>query len=80
MTQHQKGPVVSEDQNWLFAIFWIAVLSAQLNAIFFLKSDIGFLRYGNFIQDIITDWWKVDFEKKAILRAKLTILCTDSKI
>ena len=31
-----------------------------------LKSDIAFLRYGNFIEDVITDWWKVDFEKKAL--------------
>ncbi len=30
-----------------------------------LKSDITFLRYGNFIEDIITDGWKVHFNKKA---------------
>ncbi len=30
------------------------------------KPDIVFLRYDNFIEDIITDWWKVDFEKKAL--------------
>ncbi len=31
-----------------------------------LKSDIAFLRYGNFIEDIITVWWKVDYEKKSL--------------
>ncbi len=31
-----------------------------------LKSDIEFLRYGNFIKDVITDWWKFDFEKRAL--------------
>ncbi len=29
----------------------------------FLKSKSAFLRYCNFIEDVITDWWKVDFEK-----------------
>ena len=33
----------------------------------FLNSDIAFLRYGNFIEDVvITDWRKVDFENKAL--------------
>ncbi len=32
----------------------------------FLKSDISFLRYANFIEDVITVWWKVDFKKKAL--------------
>ena len=27
--------------------------------------DILFLRYGNFIDNIMKDWWKVDCEKKA---------------
>ncbi len=31
-----------------------------------LKSDIAFLRYGNFIEDVITDWWKVDSQKEAL--------------
>ncbi len=31
-----------------------------------LKLDIAFLSYGNFIEDVITDWWKVDLEKKAL--------------
>ena len=32
-----------------------------------LKLDIAFLRYGNFIEDVMTDWWNVDFEKKALM-------------
>ncbi len=32
-----------------------------------LKLDIMFLRYGNFIEGIITDWWKVNFDKKALI-------------
>ncbi len=31
-----------------------------------LKLDIAFLRYGNFIEDVITDWGNVVFEKKAL--------------
>ncbi len=30
----------------------------------FLKSDIAFLRYGNFIEAVIVDWWKVGFREK----------------
>ncbi len=33
-----------------------------------LKSNIPFLRYGNFIDDVITDWWKVHFQKKRVLK------------
>ncbi len=45
----------------------MAVLNFRVNfdAIFY-KLDIAFLRYGNFIDDIITDWWKVDSEKKVL--------------
>ncbi len=32
---------------------------------FFFKLDIAFSRYGHVINDIITDQWKVDFEKKS---------------
>ncbi len=31
-----------------------------------LKLDIAFLSYGNLIEDIITDWWKVYFEEKVL--------------
>ena len=67
VSTHRKGPVVSEDQNCVFAIIllnccsFISILVQKL-----LKSDIAFLRYGNFIEDVITDWWKFDFEKKAL--------------
>ncbi len=39
----------------------MAILSSQ-----FLKSGIAFLRYGSFIEDVLTDWWKLDFEKKTL--------------
>ena len=45
----QKGPVGSEDQNWLFAISYMTVFSAQFWCKKVLKSDIAFLGYGNFI-------------------------------
>ncbi len=42
----------------------MAVLSPQFWCkIFVLKMDIN---YDNFIEDVITDWWKVDLEKKAL--------------
>ena len=54
---HRKGPVVSEDQN-CFLIFpkWL-FCDLNFGAKFF---EIGhcnaFLRYGDFIEDVITDW------------------------
>ena len=66
VSTHQKEPVVSEDQSGLFCHF---LNDCSFNSILvqnFLKSNIVFLRYGNFIEDVLTDWWKVDFEKKAL--------------
>ena len=50
------------------------VLSAQSLVQKVLKSDIAFLRYGNLIDDIIRDWWKVDFEKKTLLKIDIEIM------
>ena len=36
-----------------------------------LKSDIVFLRYGNFIDYLVTDRWKFDFEKTLLKIANL---------
>ena len=75
----RKGLVVSQDHNCCFLSFpkW---LICQLNFwgknfeivhcgffffLFFLSFFLFFFRYGNFI-DVITDWWKVDFQKKAL--------------
>ena len=41
----------------------MSLLTAQFLCKKCLKSDIVFLRYGNFIYDIIADQWKVDFEE-----------------
>ncbi len=45
VSTHRNRPVVSENQNLLFVISYVAVL----------LSDIAFLIYGNFMEDIITD-------------------------
>ena len=43
----------------------MAVLSGQ-SWCKIMKLDIAFLRYANFIEDVIKDWWKNDFVKKAL--------------
>ena len=63
---HQKAPVGSEDQKWVFAVSEMAVHSAQFWWKKVLKLDSAFLRYGNFIEDVIRDSWKVNFEKNAL--------------
>ena len=46
----------------------MAVLSAQFWCIY-LKLDIAFSRYGNLIDDVVTAWWKADFEKMALTKS-----------
>ncbi len=62
---HRNGPVGSEVQNWLLLfpkwLFFISILVQK-----FLKSDIVVLKYGTIIDNVITNWWKIYFEKKAL--------------
>ena len=62
------------DSNfWLHLLLkWTSLVrSSKLNSCYSLngcvcwKSDIAFLRYGDFVVDVTLDWWKDDFEKKA---------------
>ncbi len=66
---YQNGPEgFGVKMNFLLLPKWLIF---QLNLVpKFLKLDIGFLRYGNFIDDFILDWWKVDFEKKVLIIGK----------
>ncbi len=52
-----KGPVWSEDQNWLSTLICY-FLNDQLNfgAKKLWNQTYAFLRCGNFIEDIKTDW------------------------
>ncbi len=64
VSTHQKGPVVSEDQNLLFFPKWL-FFYFNFGANFF-KSNITFLRYGNFIEDVITNCEKLIFRKRPL--------------
>ncbi len=55
-TTHQNGPVGSELKNWLFAISYVAVLSPQFWCKHFLNWT---LHFGDLIDDIVTDMWKL---------------------
>ncbi len=61
-----KGISCLRRSTWTFLLFpkWL-IFHLNFGAKF-LKLDIVFLRYGNFTEDVTTDWWKVDFEKKAL--------------
>ena len=66
---HKNGPEV---QTWLFAISIMAVLSAQLGCKvkkkkhFWNRTLHSWDVVISFIDDVKTDRWKVDFEKKAL--------------
>ncbi len=67
MTQHETGPVGFRKKfeiDFLLFSKWL-LFSAQCCHNFFFKY-IAFLRYGNFMDNIVTDRWKVHFEKKAL--------------
>ena len=53
---HQKGPGFSEDQNWLLAFPKLLFFRLNFGAKVF-KLDIAFLRYGNLIENVASDWW-----------------------
>ena len=55
VSTHRKGPVVSEDKIdiLLFPSKW-PFFHLNFDGNIF-KSEIAFLRYGNFIKDVITD-------------------------
>ena len=40
-----------------------------------LKSDITFLRYGNFIEVVMKHWWKIEFEIKALTNLWICTKC-----
>ncbi len=62
---HRKGPVgSSEDQNWLLCYFLNGCSFSSILVQEYLKSDIVFLRYGNFIDDVI-----LQIDEKLILRS-----------
>ena len=68
---HQNTPVGSEAQNWLsflcsnikIDLFRKCYSISSLWVQKLLKSDFAFSRYGNFIDKIIIDLWKLTLEK-----------------
>ncbi len=68
MSQHIKRDQLSQKIKIDFLLF-PKCLFLHLNfGAKILKSDIAFLRYDNFIEDVITHWWKIDFEIKPLKR------------
>ena len=69
MTQHTKVVLLSQKFKIHFLLSFSLILVQKC-----LRSDIVFLRYGNFIVDVITDWWKVASEKKGSSSLAVAVL------
>ncbi len=78
VSQHIEGTSCLRRSKFTFCYLLIGCSFISILVQNFLKSDIAFLRYGNFIEDEITDWWKVYFEKKPTLSTRVVQMRTNN--